>query len=185
MNATQQKNAQKAEADRRKREQEAAKLADQKSKKDKEAEDKRAAEEKAKPPAPKKGEQNKAQDSAQVAALKKEIADLKATNAKQAERAKKNREAIIATNEFSPGEVGSDLTACIKKLAAKGKGTEGMSEGDLGENGERRPHDDITAPKPAHGTSAHKRTDGPLPEGGYDDPLDLPADHPTVANPDE
>jgi hypothetical protein len=60
-----------------------------------------------------------------------------------------------------------------------------MSEGDLDENGERRPHDDITAPKPAHGTSAHKRTDGPLPEGGYDDPLDLPADHATVANPDE
>lgn len=181
MNATQQKAAQKAEADRRKKEQQAAKLKEQQTKKEKEAADKKAKEQEK--PQPKKGEQNEAQDSAQVTALKKEIESLKATNAKHAERNKKIREAIIATG-VKPEEVGSDVAPHIKRLAGKNDNA-GVSPGDLDENGDRKPYDDVTAPKPAHGSSAHKRTDGPFPEGGQDDPRDLPADHATAANPDE
>ena len=183
MNATQQKAAQKAEADRRKKEQQeaAAKLKEQQTKREKGAE-RKFAQEPAKPQ-PKQEEKNAGRDAARVKELEKEVEALKATNARHAEKNKKIREAIIATG-VKPEDVGSDVTPHIRRLAG-GRAAEGVSPGDLDENGDRRPTDDATAPKPAHGSSAHKRTDGPFPEGGQDDPRDLPADHPTAANPDE
>lgn len=165
MNAAQQKAAQKAEAARAKKEQQAIKKADQGKGKDKDKD-------KPKENPPAKKEESAADLKKRVEELEKENQSLKATNAKHAERNKKNREAILATNEFRAEEVGSDLTPCIQRLAAMKTG------------GESAPRDDSTLPKPAHGSSANKRADGPHAEGGYEDPRDLPPDGTTAANPD-